>query len=226
VENDKGDKYYLLSWDRLVGGVYLCFGGRFKISRRGSGKWILTDHTTSEQMRFKQLCEAQARAEQILNDHHNQGVAKISMSIGKTESWTYLCKKGTVKLHFAYDETLGQYDSRPGLASVVQVFDSSSHLVCSYSRTQLGWLHLVTRKFRIEIIPVDVQESTISATVSASDALKLMGESGPTDDTYDLILNLVSEHRKSSDGELHEQICLTAQGQTKKPGSHSHDKHK
>ena len=67
-EPDEPEVYHTLSWEQQSGGVYLSMGGRFKISRRGPGKWILTDNTTAEQMRFEFLRDAQRRAELILNE--------------------------------------------------------------------------------------------------------------------------------------------------------------
>ena len=68
MRDDEPEVYHTLGWEQLSGGVYLSEAGRFKISRRGPGKWILTDETTSEQMRFEFLRDAQSRAERILNN--------------------------------------------------------------------------------------------------------------------------------------------------------------
>lgn len=62
------ETYHVLSWEQVTGGVYLALGGRFKISRRGPGKWILTDDSTGQQMRFEILRDAQHRAELIYNE--------------------------------------------------------------------------------------------------------------------------------------------------------------
>lgn len=62
------ETYHVLSWEQVTGGVYLALGGRFRISRRGPGKWVLTDNATGEQMRFEFLRDAQRRAELILNE--------------------------------------------------------------------------------------------------------------------------------------------------------------
>lgn len=62
-----GNKYHTLIWEQLSGGVYLAVGGRFKISRRGKGKWILIDNATGEELRSELLGDAQSRAVRILN---------------------------------------------------------------------------------------------------------------------------------------------------------------
>jgi hypothetical protein len=53
----------LLIWTQLSAGVYIAVGGRFKISRRGPGNWILIDESTGQEMRFGLLRDAQSRAE-------------------------------------------------------------------------------------------------------------------------------------------------------------------
>jgi hypothetical protein len=68
MPDDEPETYHVLSWEQLSGGVYLAMGGRFKISRRGPGKWILTDNHTAQEMRFEFLRDAQRRAELILNE--------------------------------------------------------------------------------------------------------------------------------------------------------------
>ena len=62
------ETYQVLSWEQVAGGVYLALGGRFKISRRGPGKWVLTDNSTCQEMRFEILRDAQQRAELVLNE--------------------------------------------------------------------------------------------------------------------------------------------------------------
>ena len=62
------ETYHVLSWEQVTGGVYLALGGRFKISRRGPGKWVLTDDSTGQQLRFEILRDAQRRAELIVNE--------------------------------------------------------------------------------------------------------------------------------------------------------------
>jgi hypothetical protein len=55
-------------WEQLSAGVYLSAGGRFKITRRGPGKWILTDKSTGQQMQFNLLRDAQSRAAWVLSN--------------------------------------------------------------------------------------------------------------------------------------------------------------
>ncbi len=67
VPKPEPETYCVLRWEQVTAGVYLAVGGRFKISRRGPGKWVLTDEATGQQMGFGILRDAQSRAEWLLN---------------------------------------------------------------------------------------------------------------------------------------------------------------
>ena len=69
MADEEDEKYYVPNWEQLSAGVYTATGGRFKITRRGPGTWILTDNDTRDQLRFDLLRDAQRRAERILNEN-------------------------------------------------------------------------------------------------------------------------------------------------------------
>ena len=56
-----------LRWEMLLGGNYSSHGSRFKIQRRRSNEWILTDSSSGKQMRFETLADAKFRTEWIMS---------------------------------------------------------------------------------------------------------------------------------------------------------------
>lgn len=142
-------------------------------------------------------------------------------------SWTFQCKQGTVRLRFSEDIPITEETRKAMGGSYVTVTGGGGGFVGGYPVSEFSSLPLRTTKVRIEIVPIDINASKVTATVPAAEAIKIFGGAPPTDETYDEIMRKIRERRSPPPtGEVPGLVSLTAQGQTKKPGSHSHDKHK
>jgi hypothetical protein len=142
-------------------------------------------------------------------------------------SWTFQCKQGTVRLRFSKDMPITEQTRKVMGGSYVTETDDEGRFKRGYHVDEFTSLPFVTMKVRIEIIPIDINASKVMATVPAAEAMKIFGGRPPTDETYDEILWKVRARcSPPAAGDVPGLVSLTAQGQTKKPGSHSHDKHK
>lgn len=120
------------------------------------------------------------------------------------------CAQGTIILEFALD--LPQ--SKPG---------------GWLSDVEFSQLHLRTSKVTLHVIPVDMNDESFKVTASAVDAVVIIDGVRPTTESYPAIRERVRARLGSppqTPGSDRSEKSFTAQGQTKKPGSHSHDKHK
>ena len=83
---------------------------------------------------------------------------------------------------------------------------------------------------RIEVKPKNLTENPFSLTLSVSAACDFVGGEMPTTETYEAFCRKVRERKAYPPAKVPIPCeggkSLTAQGQTKKPGSHSQDKHK
>ncbi len=119
------------------------------------------------------------------------------------------CDQGTIKLHMSLDIPRGGV----GFPSI-----------------DFAWLHKMTTKIKLEILSTDINFDKLTITLPAAEAVELIGGTKPCTETFDCIRQRVCERKRypmptpgiPGGGEK----SLNAQGQTKKPGSHSHDKHK
>jgi hypothetical protein len=144
-----------------------------------------------------------------------------------SESWTYQCRQGTVRLRFARDIPQTDESRKAVGGSYVTETNAKGGFVRGYPVTEFASLPLLTTKIRIEIVPIDINASKVTATVPAVEAMEIFDGLPPSDETYDEVLRQVRDRRSPPPtGTVPGLISLTAQGQTKKPGSHSHDKHK
>lgn len=92
-----------------------------------------------------------------------------------------------------------------------------------------GALQSIADKVQIRIVPADPRREKLTLTLPASEAVEVFGSVRPCTDTYEQVYSRVLERKRypmpkpeiPGGGK-----SSTAQGQTKKPGSHSHDKHK
>ena len=140
-------------------------------------------------------------------------------------SWTFQCRQGTIKLRFSWDVPFTEETRKAMGGAYVTETDGNGRR--GYPVYEFASLPFMTTKVRIEVIPIDINASKVTATVATAEAMKIFGGGPPTDETYDEILRQVRERRSPpATGDVPGLVSLTAQGQTKKPGSHSHDKHK
>lgn len=83
---------------------------------------------------------------------------------------------------------------------------------------------------KIEVKPREVTESPFSLTLSVAEMEDLVGGDMPTTETYEAFCRKVRERKAYPPAKVPipggGEKSLTAQGQTKKPGSHSTDRHK
>jgi hypothetical protein len=121
------------------------------------------------------------------------------------------CEQGTIQLQFSLD--IPRSNGKVG-----------------YPKVDYAALQLITSKVKIEVIPADMGRDKLAITLPAADAVELMGGREPCTETFDCIYRKLCERKRFP---LPKQEILgggeksmTAQGQTKKPGSHSHEKHK
>ena len=127
---------------------------------------------------------------------------------GVTLVATCPCDQGTIKLQMTSD-----IPGSVGFASI-----------------DFTALQLVTSKVKIDILFADNDQDKLTITLPAAEAVELIGGTRPCTATFDRIRRQVCDLKRyplpkpeiPGGGEK----SLTAQGQTKKPGSHSHDKHK
>lgn len=142
-------------------------------------------------------------------------------------SWTFQCKQGTVRLRFSKDIPITEETRKAMGGSYVTETDDKGGFRRGYPVDAFSSLPFMTTKVRIEIVPIDINASKVTATVPTAEAMKMFGGAPPTDETYDEIMRKVRERRSPpTTGDVPGLVSLTAQGQTKKPGSHSHDKHR
>lgn len=199
-----------VEWIRLDGGVYDSDDGRFTIRRRGPGTFVLSDATTGLQMQFDLLTDAQSRAEWVLNDFEAGPVDVRYDRRTQTLQRFYHCAQGAIRLQLVLTNPLQSYGR--------EAF-----------RVDFARLEMRFRAVVVHVIPASVNEKRIELSTSAIDATSIFGGSEPTMESYPLIHERVSARldpsspASSSD---HSERSFTAQGQTKKLGSHSHDKHK
>ena len=87
-----------------------------------------------------------------------------------------------------------------------------------------------TGTIRIEVKPYDAAETPYSLFLSTAEACDFVGGDMPTTETYEAFCRKVRERKAYPPAKVPIPCeggkSLTAQGQTKKPGSHSTDRHK
>jgi len=122
---------------------------------------------------------------------------------------TCQCEQGTIKLQMVLDIPR----SGSGLPNI-----------------DYAALQQITSKVRIEILPVAMDQDKLTLTLPAAEAVELIGGAQPCTESFESIRRQVCERKRyplpKPDIPGGGEKSLTAQGQTKKPGSHSHDKHK
>ena len=88
----------------------------------------------------------------------------------------------------------------------------------------------LTGTVRIEVKPKNLDESPFSLTLSVAEACAFIGSETPTSETYEDFCRKVRDRKAYPPAKVPIPCeggkSLTAQGQTKKPGSHSTDRHK
>jgi hypothetical protein len=100
----------------------------------------------------------------------------------------------------------------------------------AYSR-KFGFadLPLLTEKVRIEVYPATANREKFTITVSASEAVKILGPAFPSEDSLYQVMCAVYERKNYPIPEPGNPggagKSMMAQGQTKKPDAHSHKKH-
>jgi hypothetical protein len=95
----------------------------------------------------------------------------------------------------------------------------------SFSVTDLPTL---TQFVRVVIDARLPRKRRISATFTAAECAQLLTRLPPSSDTFEQIAAVVQERKENPPASASEaqEKSFGAQGQTKKPGSHSHDRHK
>ena len=83
---------------------------------------------------------------------------------------------------------------------------------------------------RIEVKPKSLTETPFSLTLSVAEACAFVGSETPTTETYEAFCRKVRDRKAYPPAKVPIPCeggkSLTVQGQTKKPGSHSTDRHK
>jgi hypothetical protein len=101
---------------------------------------------------------------------------------------------------------------------------------CRYEKRDPDCLPELTDEIQIVIEPLDQRTGQVSARFSARECVELLGEKWPSSESFEQLAASVRE-RKAYPPPKPEipgggGKSLTAQGQTKKDGSHSQDRHK
>jgi hypothetical protein len=91
-------------------------------------------------------------------------------------------------------------------------------------------LYRLAGKIIIHVRPRDKSAEILRLTMQLSEGATFFADGFPTTETYEAFCRKVRDRKRYPPAKV-EIPCeggksLTAQGQTKKPGSHSHDKHK
>lgn len=152
--------------------------------------------------------------EAILSDDPSEVAREAVLSeVEGTIEATCRCQQGVIKLRIDLDI--------PGADKVFEKFP----IIPDYAA-----LSRITREVKIEVKPLDPSRRKLSITLPAAEAVELIGGQAPCTETFESIYRQVCGLKQYPLPEP--EIpggggkSLTAQGQTKKPGSHSHDRHK
>jgi hypothetical protein len=133
---------------------------------------------------------------------------------GTTTTCPFLCRDGVIKISFARDKvlpaSLGKWTEFAPY-ELLQVLDQLTHRVT------------------MTIKSPETKNKEVQLTMPIADAVEILGGEVPSDSNFTRICRRFLDrkhHGGASPAVEPAERSMNAQGQTKKPGSHSHDKHK
>jgi hypothetical protein len=132
--------------------------------------------------------------------------------------WRIPCSRGEIGLHFSME-----------LHDVKDCFGPSGFNHVNLSEEKPSLLLRLTKQVRLVVKPARKGESQASAWFTSQEVVDLFEGEWPNEKSFTRVAIAIRERRRypvpkaeipGSGGK-----SMTAQGQTKKPGSHSHNKH-